>query len=154
MYRHFIKIIDIKICRSDIVLIFILYTLSNGLILLNNGIYWDDWVLYNVDKDLIINHFSQTGLPWVGYIHSFLLSFKNSLFLYRSIVFLLYLLSALFLNSILKNIREIDDTSRLLLVFFFAIFPVNSARISLITIPYTLFLRLPWSLDDFSLYEK
>ncbi|VVB88559.1 Uncharacterised protein [uncultured archaeon] len=128
----------LNIFKKDYFLILILYTFAHGLILLNGGIYWDDWVLYNVDKAITIDRFWQNGAIWVGYFHGFLLSFENGIFLYRLSVFLAFFLSALFLNSILKNIREIDSTSRFFIVLFFALFPVNSARIALITVPYAL----------------
>ena len=86
----------------------ILYTLAHGLIVLNSGIFWDDWTLYNVEKSLIISHFTDAGFPWTGYLHVFLLSLNNGILFYRLTVLLSFLLSALLLNSILKNISEID----------------------------------------------
>ena len=47
----------------------LVYTLAHGLMLFNRGVYWDDWVLYNMDKGLIIDTFKQAGVFWVGYLH-------------------------------------------------------------------------------------
>lgn len=124
--------------KKPITLLIFLYTLSHGLILLNRGVFWDDWTLFNVDKKIIKATFYENGLPWIGYFHSFMFSFDMSIILYRGIVYLAYLFSAVFLYGILKNIKEINNTERLLIAVIFAIFPVNSARIALIDVPYAI----------------
>ena len=98
--------------RKDTFIIIAIYTAAHGLILLNKGVFADDWVLYGVDKKIIINRFIQTGNVLIGYFHSFLLSFKNGIVFYRILIFSAYLLSALSLNSVLKNVKKIDATSK------------------------------------------
>ena len=53
----------------DLSFLTLVYTLAHGLMLFNRGVYWDDWVLYNMDKGLIIDTFKQAGAFWVGYLH-------------------------------------------------------------------------------------
>lgn len=127
-----------SIINKDILLVFILYSISHGLILINQGIYWDDWVLYNVDKQILIDMFDQTGIIWIAYFHHFMLSLNYSVFYYHLLVFIAYFMAAVFLYKILKNIKEIGDTPRLFITILFAILPVNSARIALIDSPYAL----------------
>lgn len=127
-----------RLINRDIILVFILYSLSHGMILLNQGIYWDDWVLYNVDKKIIIDTFRQAGVPWTGYFHNFMLSLKYSVFSYHLLVFLAYFMAAVFLYNLLKKIDGIGNIPRLFITILFAIFPVNSARIAFIDSPYAL----------------
>jgi hypothetical protein len=97
-----------RILHKDTTLITIVYAMAHGLSFFNKGLFWDDWFLYNNSVDIIINNFKQAGGIWTGYIHGFLLSFDNSILLYRGITFFSYLFSAIFLNGILKRIGEID----------------------------------------------
>jgi hypothetical protein len=133
---------------KDLVLISVIYTLAHGLILFNTGLYWDDWTYYFVDRNILIDTYSQYGMTYVGYIYAFLLSFPHSITLFRAIVFLAFLLAALLLYSVLKSIKEIDRTSRFILVVLFAVFPVYSARLILVclfgAIVYFIFFLSLW----------
>jgi hypothetical protein len=122
----------------EVFTIVLVYTAAHALILLNEGIFWDDWVIAGAYKGVLIDMFSQTGIPFPGYIHEFLFSYNNPVFLYRAITFLLYLFSALLLNEILKTLTDVAPIDRMFISVFFAIFPVNNARISLIILQYSL----------------
>lgn len=124
--------------NNQLFLLITLYFLQNFLMLFNNGIYWDDWVLYNVDPAIIIDRFYQAGSPHIGYVHAFILSFEFGVFLYRILTFFCYLLAALFLMDILKNINEIGETSRIILILLFALLPINTAKMTLICLPCSL----------------
>lgn len=119
---------NISRLNKDALWISLIYVLAHGLMLLNRGIFWDDWVWYMMDTESLIDVFSQWGNVYVGYYYNFVLRSDNSIFAFRAIIFLSYLISALLLNDVMKSIREIDDTSRFILVVLFAVFPVNSAR--------------------------
>ena len=125
---------------KDYILIFILYSFSFGLILLNQGIFWDGWVLYNQNPNDILNMFKETGffLHWPAYLYNFLLSINQGIFLIRLLIFVTYLFTAFFLNYILSKIRIIDSLSRLFIVLIFALFNINSARIAIILLPYAI----------------
>lgn len=127
-----------KIFKKDWFLIFIFYFFAFGLILFNKGIFWDDWVLYNTDKKIIINTFRQMGIVWIGYFYAYVLFLKKAILFHRILVFSAYFFSILLLNSILKTIKQIDNSSRFFIVLFFALFPLNNARIALITSLYTI----------------
>ncbi len=122
---------------KDIFFVTLFYSLAFGLMLLNDGIFFDDWVLYHVDKESIMSIASQVGLPWAGPYYIGVLSL-NSMIACRIIVFCSYLLAAFFLYEILKKIREISRGERLLVTLFFALFPVNFARITLITSQFSI----------------
>ena len=127
-----------RFIKYEYLILFFIYLIAHGLILTCNGIFWDDWVLYDVKSDAVIDIFRQAGAIWAGYLHVFLLGLPKSIFFYRLLVFLSFMFSGVFLNEILKKITEIDNFSRFIIVIFFLVFPVNSARIALICTPYAL----------------
>lgn len=120
--------------KKDIFFIILIYSTAHIWILLNNGIFWDDWTIFNVNNQTIINTFIQAGYPLNGYFHVFLQS--HGVILYRLLTFVTFLIAALCLNSVLKNIKSLDTFSRLFIVIVFMIFPVNTARIAMINIFY------------------
>ncbi len=124
--------------KKDFFILFIAYFVAHGLILFNRGAYWDDWVLLYTDKTITIDRFSQAGSPIIGYFHNYILSFGHSVTFYHLITFAAYFLAAILLYIILENIREIGQVDRLFIVFVFLLFPVNSARITLICTPYAI----------------
>jgi len=126
-----------KVLHENIVLI-VLYIFSHGIILLNDGLYWDDWALKLQGSKRIIDLYLQQGTVWAGYIHSFLFRFSNPFLLYRLIVLFAYGISVFLFDRILSKVTNIDKTSRFFLVAFFAFLPLNSARITLICLPYAI----------------
>lgn len=128
---------------KDIRFITLIYTITFSIILLNHGIFWDDWVLDNQESYLRIAQFAQAGgFINTGYLHSFIFSFNNAILLYRVITFLSYLIVTLLFFKVLGNIKQIDRFSRFYIIIIFAIFPVNFARIAAINVPYSIFLCL------------
>ena len=126
---------------KDLILISAIYTIAHGLILFNNGLYWDDWTFFFMDKQSLSDVFSQRGTLLganLGNAFAFLFSLPNSIFIIRVCVFAAFLLAALLLYFILTTVKEIDPVSRFFLVTIFAIFPVNSARNALVCLPYAI----------------
>lgn len=119
----------------DLFLLTVVYTLSHGLLVFNHGVFWDDWVIYNMDHALIIDRFKQTGLLWIGYLH--IITLSGGVIAYRTATFVCYLLAAWCLYGVLKELKT-DRYSRFFLVIFFALFPVNSARTAMIIMPYSI----------------
>lgn len=115
--------------KKDVLLIVLLYTLAHGLMLVNEGIYWDDWTIFNVaDSDILVS-FTQGGYPLLGFMHVLLNEYP---LLYRIITFISFLVSSLLLFCILTTIREIDAFDRLVIVLLFSLFPINFSKIAMI----------------------
>lgn len=125
-------------------LLFIFYSLSHGLLIFNRGIYWDDWVLLNLPHRAISPFFYQGGFPLTALFHNFFLYLPNEIIFYRCFIFIAYFLPALLLNKILTNIKKIDRNSRFFLIIFYLIFPVNQARVALINSPTAFYHLLFW----------
>ena len=142
-----------KIFDKKFLLIVLFYTLSYGLILMNKGIYWDDWTLFNTDKTVIIGTFNYLGIPWLGFVYAAFLALPHAILIHRIFVFLSFLISVLSLSLILKKYRIISDEARFYIVVFFALFPVNSVRVafisSLYTFCYVIFFISFWLLSEY-----
>ena len=120
-----------------VLVLFCLYLLSFGLIVINPGIYWDDWTLINSNFSEIIEAFKQSGLSFFGHWHTLLLSVPQSILVYRSFIFLSYFLTGLFLLGILKKLK-LTSRQIFLITAIFLLFPINSARVALINSPSAL----------------
>lgn len=119
-------------------LLFTVYFFSHvGILALPNAIYWDDWTLFSVDPDAIIETFKQAGalFNWTSKLHNGLLLLGP--FTYKYITFILMFLTGLFLDLILRDFK-IEIGQRFLLIVLFLVLPFNSARVALINLPYTL----------------
>jgi len=129
------------VLKNEMFLIALLYSLAYGLILFNDGLFVDDWCFYHMAKSDIMAQLNEAGGPWIGYYMIFIYSF-NTLIAPRLVIFFSFLLSALCLNRILKDIKEIDNASRLSIVLLFSVFPVNFTRIAISTSHYSLSLAI------------
>ncbi len=127
-----------SLLKSDISIITIIYTFAHFLMLLNNGIFLDDWLYIDLDKNIMLDNFYQFGNIFLGHYFNLIFSLSNSVFIFRLLVFLAFLLSALLLNETMKSINDIDHTSRLMLVLLFAIIPLNGFRIAISVSQYAL----------------
>lgn len=114
--------------RKEIIIIILLFSLAHGLMLLNDGIYWDDWTTHNVKDGAVSNMFSERGTPLKGFMHNQLKEFP---ILFHSITFLSFLAAAIILYLLLASIKEIEDSDKFLIVSLFSLFPVNFSIISM-----------------------
>ena len=121
------KIKQVWAKHPDTCIIIVLFTLARGLMLFNNGLYWDDWTTYKVDRSFIWQHFREAGIPLKGLIHILL---RDCPIAYRWVVFFSFLASAFLLNKVLKGIKELPATDRLFVILFFVLLPYNHAMIS------------------------
>jgi hypothetical protein len=119
----------------DLLLLTLIYTLAHGLMLINQGVFWDDWVIYNFDRALLSERFRQTGIGWIGYLH--LLVSWGGVSAYRAVAFASYLLAAWCVYCTLVEMK-IDRYSCFFVALIFATFPVNNARIAMIILPYSI----------------
>ena len=116
---------------NEILIIVFVYTLSYGLTLLNTGLYLDDFVMtgFYQNPAHVLGAYKELGyfLYWPAFLHilAFKLQPSAGVFIERLVIFLSYLFSALFLCGALKKVDEIDRASRITLIVFFAVMPIN-----------------------------
>jgi len=125
---------------------FFIYLIANSFFILNyNGVYWDDWTLYEHDFETINSFFYQAAGE-IGYsvswLHYALSTIGNGVYIYRVFTFFLLFMSCLFLYNIFCSIKSISDKDRFFLVLFVLLAPLYGAKVALIDFPYTLYSTL------------
>jgi hypothetical protein len=126
MIKYFIKL-------------FLIYSAAHfGILFISNGVFWDDWTIFNNDPETILITFSDAGsfMNISGYIHSLLLNIGISS--YKFFTFLLMFLSGFYLFLILKRQSWLNEQYCFFITAIFLVFPLYFARVTLICFPYTL----------------
>ncbi len=110
--------------------------------------FWDDWVLHN-DNKAITNYFVQAGTPWIVNLH---IGLCYDPALYRIITFVAFLLVAVAFLYILEKsvpLTGFSEVTNLVTAIAVAVIPINTARFSLIVLPYSISIglfALAWAL--------
>jgi len=121
--------------------LFLIYFVNYVFYLINyQGIYWDDWTLYNMPTESMLSQFKMNGFLPAGYLHSILLSVGNGVFIYRLLSFIAFFLSGIFIYKVLKQHIFVMQNNAFWIVLAYLTIPVNSAKLALINVPYTLLL--------------
>ena len=123
------------------VVVAIAYLAAHGLMFLNKGIYWDDWMNFRQPWSLLAEMSSQVGSIWPAWTLAALYQSDTSVWIARAFVAICYLLASLWFLGILRN-SGVDRTTRLVMAVCFALFPVNGARIPIATAQYGVALAL------------
>jgi len=123
-------------------ILFAIYFIVNIPIFINfNGIYWDDWVLYNQSFETINNMFLQAvgsaAYP-TSVLHYFLINYIG-LFSYRVLTFMFLFLNGWFVFKILSTLSIFSNKDKFFITLFFITAPLYSAKIALINFPYTFY---------------
>lgn len=126
----------ISIIKDPYFIITGLYLLSFTFLLPNNGIYWDDWVLYYVNKTDLSILYKEIN---VGVnLYDFLLQNPSGPILCKWTVFISFYLTSVLFYKILIKVSDFNPNTILMIVLLFTLFPYNFARVSTITILYTI----------------
>lgn len=127
-------ILDMNSYKTSQTLLVILYFVSFGLMLLNEGLFWDDWTIPTNWADAEWRYLQNK--QYFGFLHVYLQNTPCPPLFYRLFSFFLYLFSYLLLLDIAK-MSKLDNKNLLYLGIILAtIIPYNSARITLICFPY------------------
>lgn len=123
-----------RILRNGIILISIVYLLSQGFILLLTGTWWDDkpWLYSTPEKMWSVS--LQFGKPSCYFIMSFLNKIPQ--FIWRVLVFVLYYLSTIGVLIIYSQIPHVSIMDAVIMTVIYVIVPVNDARVVEIIFPY------------------
>lgn len=125
-------------------LAYILFIIVNLPLLVNPGVFWDDWTLYNMSDEGIMSQFYGNGVVIFGYLHIFLKNLRASPLLYHFLTFSFQFISVALLFRIKDKFKMNNETS----IFFqftiliYAVLPVYDSKITMIVLPYTLCLSL------------
>jgi hypothetical protein len=136
--------------RRDRLVIALAYTLAWGALLVNRGLYWDDWTLVGVTPGSLIQQFSELGMPWAGVFNAAVLGLPLPGLVGHAIAFGTYLLSTLLVHAVMRRVPGLSRLDALVAAITFAVLPVNYARIALIDLVYGVsllaFLAATWLL--------
>ena len=122
-------------------LLIVLFSLfAHGLLLLNDGVYWDGWLIYVAklqDRwNLVYTIYADRGgLPVYTAFHWAMRYFPSFVFGYKLVAYLFILGSAIITYQIARQL----GLSRIIALFISLIsltFPANQATVELIVIPY------------------
>lgn len=127
-----------KITSNPLFTLFVLYLLAYGFMLINEGVWWDDWCIYNKNAEGITDAFTGNGAFYIAPIHIFLQGLTNNApLVYHYLTFFLYFITSIFLYFTLPYLK-IDGNTQFVLTAIFTVLPINIARIYMICFPYTL----------------
>tara|TARA_B100000787_G_scaffold168213_1_gene156539 strand:- start:766 stop:2343 length:1578 start_codon:yes stop_codon:yes gene_type:complete len=126
----------------DFFIISAVYFVTFFAILLNNGLFWDGWVINNSSNDQLIQMFKDNGNYWYGYVFSLIKSTGTLVSLSRLITFIAYLIVGIFFYRVLSRYTHLLSSYALILTLYFITFPVNFARITIMNVPYAICLVL------------
>ena len=121
---------------------------SHGLLLLNDGVYWDGWLIYVgkiTNRWELINgiYADRGGLPIYTAFHWLLYQFPFFVFGYKLSAFLFISSSAFFIYRIARLLFN-NPLISLFIALVALTFPSNQATVELIVIPYLLSYFLFW----------
>ncbi len=108
-----------------------------GIIFVPNSLFWDDWLIANISPEMLFDMFDKTGSGvWVGWLLNAIIT--NGLFLSRVLAYLFYGVATVCVFSLLRRHTPVGGDWAFVVAGLFAILPLNTARVSLISMPYAL----------------
>ncbi len=126
---------------KNILYLFILYFFANGFMLINQGAYWDDWTILDMDRMGLWSQFGENGFWILVYFNDMLNDGKYAPMLYHWISFIFMFLAYGFLFKILKQFRFQEKTAFVITLMAMLI-PYFEAKNTMICTPYSMFLFL------------
>ena len=126
--------------KKSIIIISIYHLLSQGLILLVSGRWFDDWAGVNLSNEGLLHWASEMGKPEVFPI-IYATEHLPSIF-YKAFIFLTYFVAALSFYFVSKKIFSYSNSRALILALVYMSIPANDIRIEKFGMPYTVGLLL------------
>lgn len=129
----------------------LLYTLAHGLILVDRGVYWDDWTIWNMSPAVVVANHITAGSYFFGHLHGALASQPQAIALYNWLTFGCYLLSGLLVWRILRRTTLLTEAESWALTALFLVLPLNLARNAMINGQYAICHVVFWA--AFALFQ-
>lgn len=107
------------------------------MLLFVNGIWWDDWILYDAKRNLI-EWGLMCGRPTLGYFATLVRKLPHPETSIHILIFLSYYLSSVILFAILNKIDFLTKTDAFFISLLYSTLYVNEARITAVCFPYAL----------------
>lgn len=117
--------------------------LIHGLLLLNDGVYWDGWLIYAKlqDKDwsTLYQLYHELGVPTFAYFHWLMGYLPYTIFCYKLVAFLSITCSAILVYMICEESRLTNRLGSLLIALLSLSYPAFQASTELCLLPYMVF---------------
>lgn len=126
-----------KIYR-DVAILLLVNLASHGFLILLTGTFWDDWAYIYHETDQLWEQHLELGQPLRVFLIEAVWHLPN--YGYRTVVFLLYLLTSVLFYLILNNCKYVGREQALMISALYVAVPVNTARLILCCIEYTVAL--------------
>lgn len=118
----------------------------HGLLLLNDGIYWDDWLWVTALKgknwSIIYSVGFERGVPFDSYFNWFFSYFKNIELAHRSVAFISILFAAGLIYAICNKLRILNKTDSLFIALISMVYPAFQTQMLLCTTNYLFYYML------------
>jgi hypothetical protein len=128
-----------RLINNPFLVFLIVYTIGHiGILTIPRAVFWDDWTLFNTKNETILGTFREAGdvFNLFGLMHVFLLGL--GVWVYKYLTFVVMYLSGCFLFLVLKRQSWISNDAAFFTTILFLVLPLNTARVSLICMPYTM----------------
>ena len=125
-----------NISNKPILSISIVYLLSHGFLLFITGRWWDDWCLWGVTKNQLVEWSMEMGRPETIPVNWLLHSLPEGS--YRILVFFLFYFSYIFFYKILYIGINLSKRDSLSIALLCVVLPMNDARALECVFPYSL----------------
>lgn len=118
----------------------ILYLIANGVMLLNNGLFFDDTTHYMASREAfeLIRNQARAGWILYGPLMEVIYTSVSGIFLGRLLSFLSYLGAGFFLYLTLRRTGWFHEITIAFIVYIFTVMPLNTSTISLVVTFYSL----------------
>jgi len=135
----------------EILAVTVIYVLAHGLMLLNRGLFWDEWMYFRQSRELLVDLGRQLGSTWPDITSWLPFGSPFSIWATRVLMFACFLGVALLTLRLSRRLCHLDAEARIVLASLVAVFPVMSARDAIADFPYPVSLALfmfGWALLD------
>ncbi len=122
--------------------------LGHGLLLLNDGIYWDDWVWFDLRQgtyhwDRVFDAAREMGsLPYEKYFAYLFSIFPDTVFAAKFFVFVAIVLGGLCAYRLAAHSGVLGELESVLIAILFVLYPGNRTQIALSTAFYQIYIAL------------
>ncbi|WP_373516684.1 hypothetical protein [Pricia sp.] len=119
--------------------LFVAYFFGNGFMLVNNGVIWEDWTVFDMESAGLAQQFGENGFGFMVPVHRALNGSIYSPLLYHWLSFFLLFGAYVFIHRILKQF-SVDENSAFLTTLLAMLAPYYETKNLMICMPYALFL--------------
>lgn len=145
--------------KKQFMYISVAYFLAHVLLLLVNGIWWDDWFLVYLNKNVLWEYGLMMGRPSAACIWMFARVLRSINIYQGCLVFILYYISTICLYFSLCKIDFLEEKDAFCIAILFGTLYINDARVLMACLPYAVsntaffaayYLFLRWQESGFS----